>query len=247
VSATLVATNVCALDSWADNAGLSTNEDARIKRIAVECKKVGADIILANELVTYQNAEVFSKAMGWGGQHVDPKTLKVKKGDSCICKGDGGVSMGFIWNPDVFDPYWFKLIDGYPAWNRNRWSLACRGYLDGKRVGLLGVHLEFMPKGTNKIKKYDTVRYEQIDGALDMVMSPNQSWVVLGDENHASSDKPDAPGNAAKKHGLVNVDTGNIIRAQMTKDIKKGKPRMVKLGTATDHPMLVIPDVIVPK
>jgi hypothetical protein len=42
------------------------------------------------------------------------------------------------------------------------------------------------------------------------------------------------------------VDAGNIIRAQMTKDVKHGKPRMVQLGSATDHPMLVIPDVVVP-
>jgi hypothetical protein len=191
---------------------------------------------------------VFSKAMGWGGNLVDPKTMKVESGDSCILRGSGhaGVAQGFIWNPDVFQPYWAKEIDTYPGWSRNRYAVAMRGFLEGKRVGVASVHLEFMPKGPNTVKKYDDIRYKQIDGLLDDVQSPNQSWIVLGDQNHAPSDKPDAPGNAAKAHGLVNVDAGNIIRAEMTKDIKHGKPRMVQLGSATDHPMLVIPDVVVP-
>jgi hypothetical protein len=250
VSATFVATNVCALDSWASAAGLSTDEDARIRRIAAACREVGADVIQVNELVTYQNAEVFSRAMGWGGQRsqVVNDRLVVKKGDSCLLRGSGhvGVAQGFIWNPDVLQPYWAKEIDTYPGWNRNRYAVALRGLLEGKRVGIASVHLEFFPKGTNNRPFYDGIRYKQIDGLLDDVQSPGQSWAVLGDENHAPSDKPDAPGDAAKAHGLVNVDAGNIIRAQMTPDIRHGRPRMVKLGTATDHPMLVIPDVVVP-
>ena len=250
MSATFVSVNVCALDSWARAAGLSTDEDARIKRIAGICKSVGADVIQVNELVTYQNAEVFSRTMGWGGQRSQVQDTKVivKKGDSCMLRGSGhaGVAQGFIWNPDILQPYWAKEIDTYPGWSRNRYAVALRGHLEGKRVGLASVHLEFFPKGPNNIKRYDDIRYRQIDGLLDDVQSPGQSWIVLGDQNHASTDKPDAPGNAAKAHGLVNVDTGHIIRAQMTKDIKHGKPRMVKLGTATDKPMLVIPDVVVP-
>ena len=45
MSATFAFPNVCALDSWARAAGLSTDEDARIKRIAAKCKEVGADVI----------------------------------------------------------------------------------------------------------------------------------------------------------------------------------------------------------
>lgn len=249
MSVPIVATNVCGLDSWAQASGLSTDEDARIKRIAAKCKEAGAKVILANELVTYQNAQVFAKAMGWGDKlAVDTETGKIiyPKGASCICKGEGGVAMGFIWDPEFFQPYWFKLIDGYPGWNRNRYALACRGFLEGKRVGLVGFHLEFFPKGPNNKPFYDNIRYRQVDGTLDDVMSPHQSWITLGDYNHARGDKPDSPGNAAEEHGLVPVDTGNIIRAHMTKDIQHGKPKMVALGSATDHPMLVIPEVKVP-
>jgi hypothetical protein len=251
MSATLVSTNVCALDSWAAAAGLSTNEDARIKRVAAACREVGADVIQVNELVTYQNAQVFAKAMGWGDKlAVDTNTgaIKLHPEASCITKGKGhaGVGMGFIWNPDVWQWFQLKLEDTYPGWDRNRWSLAGRGHLEGKRAGLASVHFEFMPKGPNNIKRYDDIRYEQMDCLLDTVKLPRQSWMVLGDQNHAPSDKPDAPGDAAKKHGMVNVDAGNIIRAQKTKDIQTGKPRMVQLGSATDHPMLVIPDVTVP-
>ena len=258
MSATFVSTNVCALDSWAASSGLSQNEDARIKRIAAACKEVGADVIQVNELVTYQNAEVFSSAMGWGGKLAMSKTAGKYNGQidvnikdaSAILKGSGhaGVAQGFIWDPDVFQ--WFQLKEEvtYPGWSRNKYAVAGRGYLEGKRVGLASVHFEFMPYGTNDVPKYDTIRYEQMDCLLDKVQrSPSQSWIVLGDENHSSNDKPDAPGKAAYKHGLVGVDTGNIIRSQMTKDIKHGTPRMVKLGAATDHPMLVIPGVIVPK
>lgn len=250
--ATIAFTNVCALDSWAAASKLSTNEDARIKRVAGILKEHGVDIIGVNELVTYQNAELFAKSMGWGSQRSQASGahgLDVKKGDSCMLRGTGhpGVAMGWIWNPDILQPYWAKEIDTYPGWNRNRFALALRGFLNGPRVGLGLFHLEFFPKGTNNIKKYDDIRYNQVDGFFDDVQSPHQSWFVGGDENHASSDKPDAPGNAAKAHGLVNVDTGNIIRAHKTKDIKSGKPYMVKLGTATDHPALIIPDVVVPK
>ena len=258
MSATFVSTNVCALDSWARASDLSTDEDARIKRIAAACKEVGADVIQANELVTYQNAEVFSRAMGWGGRLAMEKDADGEyngkidvsvKDASAILKGSGhvGVAQGFIWNPDIFQ--WFQLKEEvtYPGWSRNKYAVAGRGYLEGKRVGLASVHFEFMPYGTNNIKRYDDIRYEQMDCLLDKVQrSASQSWIVLGDQNHSKNDKPDAPGNAAKKHGLVNVDTGNIIRSQMTKDIKHGTPRMVKLGSATDHPMLVIPNVTVP-
>lgn len=251
MSATFVDVNACAYDPWAATSKLSQDEDARIKRLAVECKEVGADVIAVQELVTYQNAEVFSKAMGWGGQRSQVRDNKVviKEGDSCMLRGSGhpGVALGLIWNPKVFQPYWAKEIDTYPGWSRNRYGLALRGFLEGKRVGLGVLHLEFFPKGPNNLKKYDDIRYNQVDGFLDDVQSPNQSWFLLGDQNHAPSDKPDAPGNAAKKHGLVNVDAGNIIRGQATKDIRHGKPYMRKLGTATDHPMLVIPDVVVPK
>jgi hypothetical protein len=253
MSATFVSVNVCALDSWAKSAKLSTDEDARIKRIAGACKDVGADVIQVNELVTYQNAQVFAKAMGWGDSlGVDTKTGKInlKKGDSCILKGSGhvGVAQGFIWNPDVLQPYWAKEIDTYPGWDRNRYAVAMRAFLEGKRVGLGSVHLEFYPKGTNNKPRYDDIRYEQMDGFFEEVKSPNQSWLVLGDQNHAENDKPDAPGKAAFKHGLVGVGIPSfIIRAQRTKDIKVGKPRMVALGKATDKPMLVIPDVTVPR
>lgn len=256
MSATFVATNVCALDSWAASSGLSQNEDARIKRVAASCREVGAKVIQVNELVTYQNAEVFSQAMGWGGKLAMEKDsdgnyngkIKLHKEASAILKGSGhaGVAQGFIWDPDFFQ--WFQLKEEltYPGWSRNQWAVAGRGYLEGKRLGITSVHFEFLPYGTNNKPKYDKVRYEQMDCLLDKVKLPSQSWMVLGDQNHSSNDKPDAPGDAAKKHGMVNVDTGNIIRAQKTKDIKSGKPRMVKLGSASDHPMLVIPDVIVP-
>lgn len=253
---TIAFTNVCALDSWAASAGLSKDEDARIKRIASTLRSHDVDIIGVNELVTYQNAEVFSKAMGWGGKLGIGKTNgeyngKVELGEevSCLLKGSGhaGVGMGWIWNPDVLQPYWGKETDTYPGWSRNRWSLAMRGFVGGKRVGLGLFHLEFEPRGDNsKAKFFNGIRYKQIDHGLDTMMSPNQSWIVGGDWNHASHDKPDSPGNAGRKHGLVNVDAKNIIRAQKTKDIKTGTPRMVKLGTASDHPALIIPGVSIP-
>lgn len=251
MSATFVSVNACALDSWARAQGLSTDEDSRIKRLAGLCKDVDAKVIQVNELVTYQNAEVFSKAMGWGGQRsqVVNNALVVKAGDSCMLRGSGhvGVAQGFVWDPDVLQPYWAKEIDTYPGWDRNRYALAMRAKLEGKRVGIASVHLEFMPRGTNNVPKYDTIRYKQIDGLLDDVQSPRQSWIVLGDYNHSSNDLPDTPGKAAKEHGLTQfIDTGHIIRATATKDIQHGRPRMKATGTATDKPMLVIPDVIVP-
>jgi hypothetical protein len=71
--------------------------------------------------------------------------------------------------------------------------------------------------------------------------------MVLGDYNHAKNDLPDAPGDAAKDHGLTKyINAGSIIRGMATPDIKCGKPRLEALGRATDKPMLVLPDVVVP-
>ena len=224
------------LDSWARASKLSTDEDARIKQIAGVLREHEVDIIGVNELVTYQNAEVLSEAMRWGGQRSQadgPHGLKVKKGDSCALRGTGhvGVAMGWGRNPDVLQPYWAKECDTYPGWSRNRWSVAMRAKLGGKNVGLDLFHLEFEPRGDNsKAKYYNGIRYKQVDMGLDTVMSPNQSWLIGGDWNHASNDAPDSPGNAGRKHGLVNVDKGNIIRAMKTKDIKTGTPYMVSLS-----------------
>jgi hypothetical protein len=236
---------------WAKK--LSGSPSTRIKRIAAILREQNVDVIGFNELVTFANAEAVSKAMGWGGQRSakdGEHGLKVKEGDTCALRGTGhaGVAMGWIWNPDVFQPYWGKEMDTWPGWQRNRWSLAMRGFLGGKRLGVQLFHLEFMPYGDNtKAKYYNGIRYKQIDFGLDTSMSPNQSWLVGGDWNHAANDSPDSPGNAGRKHGLVNCATNNIIRAQKTKDIKTGKARMVSLGSASDHPALIIPGVVVPK
>jgi hypothetical protein len=257
--AAIAFTNTCALDSWAAASKLSGDEDTRIKRIAAELKERGVQIIGANELVTYQNAEVFSKAMGWGGRlgmvkgsdgKYNGKIDLTLPESSGVLKGSGhpGVAMGWIWNPDILQPYWAKEVDTYPGWGRNRWSMAMRAFLGGKRLGLQLFHLEFEPKGDNsKASYYNGIRHKQVDFGLDTSMSPNQSWFVGGDWNHASNDKPDSPGDAGRDHGLVNVDTGNIIRAMKTKDITNGKPYMVPLGKNTDHPALIIPNVVVPK
>lgn len=261
-AATVAFINVPCYDGWARVAKLSTDEDTRLKRAAAVLREHNVDIIGANELVTYQNAEVLSKAMGWGGRlgmtKVDGKyngkiDLDLPEASGFL-KGSGhpGVAMGWIWDPNVLAPYWGKEMDTYPGWSRNRWSLALRAKLlqqDNHRLGMQLFHLEFEPRGDNtKGKFYNGIRYKQIDFGLDASMSPNQSWFVGGDWNHAANDAPDSPGNAGRKHGLVNCATNNIIRAQKTKDIKTGKAHIVQLGRGVaDHPALIVPGLVVPR
>ena len=241
MSVTLGIANVCALPRWARHAGLSTNFGARAKTITSHARKAGVDILFVQELVTYDNAKLLSRLMGWGGQMVDPISLDPEQGDSCVLKGDGGVAMGFIWNPHVIQPFQLAKTNTYPGWSRNKWSVNGRWHVEGKKCGFACVHFEFEPRGTNNIPKYDKVRYEQMDGLLDQVRKPNQSWIVAGDQNHAFKDKPDAPGDAAKKHGLTQqIDAGDILRGQATKDVQLiGKARRIALGSGSDHPLIV--------
>jgi hypothetical protein len=241
VSVTLGVLNVCALDRWARPQGLATPFSRRADDIAAVCKQHGVDLMLVQELVTYANAKLLSKHMGWGGQMTDPDELDPKKGDSCILKGEGGVAMGLIWNPDKVQFYQLGLTNTYPGWARNRYSLNGRAFVEGKRCGFASVHFEFMPKGPNNQPYYDNIRYKQMDGLLEQVKRPRQSWIVAGDYNHARNDRPDTPASAATKHGVKqHIDAGNIIRGMATTDIKlHGAAKMIPLRGASDHPMLL--------
>jgi hypothetical protein len=171
---------------------------------------------------------------------VDPVDLNPKTEHSCICKGEGGVAHGLVWNPDKVEFFQLALTNTWPGWSRNRYSLNGRCRIEGKKCGVASVHFEFLPYGPNNKPYYDNIRYRQMDGLLDQVKKPGQSWLVGGDYNHARNDKPDAPGNAAHAHGLVDMEAGDIIRAHRTRDIVVHKqPRMVSLRGHSDHPMLV--------
>jgi hypothetical protein len=239
--------NFCTYGPWRKN--LKGTPTAAVKEIAKILKREGVQVVQANEMCRDSLMLELSQAMGWG-KHMVPAKEQPGKGDSSILKygGHDGVGQGFAWDPDALQPYWGKEIDTYPGWSRNRYAVAMRAFLDGKRVGLGSVHLEYMPKGTNNKPFYDDIREKQMRGFFDDVKSPNQSWMVTGDENHAEDDKPDAPGKGAASHGLVSIGgpRGFIIRGQRTRDIKVGKPYKVDLDGWTDKPALIIPGVVVP-
>jgi hypothetical protein len=246
--AVFASVNFCTYGPWATK--LTGTATSRVRAIARLLKREGVQVIQANEMCRDSLMLELSAAMGWG-KHMVPPQSQPRKGDTSTLKlgGHDGVGQGFAWDPDVLQPYWVKEIDTYPGWSRNRFGVAMRAFLNGPRVGLGSLHLEFYPKGTNNKPFYDDIRYKQVDGFLEDVKSPNQSWLILGDENHAENDKPDKPGEAAYSHGLVSIGGPKsfIIRGQRTRDIKTRTPYKLDLDGHTDKSALIIPGVVVPK
>jgi hypothetical protein len=219
------------------------------------CRDRGVDVILAEELVTYANARMLSRMMGWGGDIVENDDPK--KGDSCVLHGDGGVATGIIWSPKLIRAISTGQI--VTSGSINRKATHGRFYVEDKKLGLSVFHHEYRPKGPNDEPFYDRIRYRQMDAVGTKLVKSNQSHISAGDANHDKDDKPDSVGNAAREHGMVDFDVasknrkngnitltktswgkgGRIIRGFATKDIQLTAQDTVRMYNWTDHNMLL--------
>lgn len=233
-------------------------ESWRVDRLVASFKKSRLDILLVQELKTYDNAQLISKKMGWGGRIVDDD--KPRKGDSCVLHGGfAPVATGIIWNPKKIEAISTGQVVTYAGWHRNKWATHGRFDIEGKKSGLAVTHLEFDPRGPNTKPKFDTIRRQQTDGMLDKIKKPGQTWIVGADANCDLDDDRDGFGMGLKAHGMVDTDRSaktnlngdrtlvkttwnkgyRIIRAGHTKDVKVPWQNTIRMYNWTDHNMRV--------
>lgn len=248
------------------NAHWMTKFWTRAEDICRELRKQKVDMILAQELATYNNAEHVSELMGWGGHIV--KDDKPKANSSCVLHGDFvPVATGIIWNPDKFDCDATGMIRK-SSHQRNRCSTWGHFRFEGEGIHIASDHAEFEPKGPNTSNYWNNVRYKQMDGLLDQLKKPGRSVLVGGDMNDALKDgtkkkgsgRWDGSGKAAREHNMRDGDTvavrryntdrtlakagwtkgGRILRTFTTPDIKIPLQNTINMHDWTDHNALLI-------
>lgn len=237
----------------------------RAEKICAEARRQRVDMIVAQELATYSNAQHLSNLMGWGGDIV--RDDNPKPGDSCVLHGDFvPVATGLIWNPDRWDcdDTWMIRKSKHM---RNRCSTGGHFRFDGEGIHIASDHAEFEPKGPNTSDYWNNIRYKQMDGHLDQLKKPGRTVLVAGDMNDALKDGPkragsgrwDGSGRAAHEHGMKdtaetavrrhNTDRtlakagwtrgGRIIRAFHTPDLKVPLENTINMHDWTDHNALL--------
>jgi hypothetical protein len=252
--------NACALPSWAANSKLQTNFNLRGPRLIDRLEPFEPDVLLVQELVTYANAKLLSRHMGWGGKIVDPETDKPKGGESCILHGDGGVATGIIWNPNVLECIYTGQSITYKGRKKRNFKETHGRFHGDTFVHLSTRHYEFEPKGVNYRSHWGNEdRYRQADAHLKNLQSPGRSIIVGVDANGDLDDPYDGFGLALARHNMLDTDQsakknlnkhistakttwkrgGRIIRGGHTKDIAVPWQTTVRMNGVTDHNAII--------
>lgn len=261
--------NVCALPRWAQSSGLNPSFKVRGPKIANRLKDFDVDFLAVEELVTYENAQILSRAMGWGGHIVGENDQgkgtgrdTPKAGDSCVLHGDGGVATGLIWDPKKIRCISCGQSKTYVGrYRRNFKETHGRFEIIGAEKYTLTVgHFEFEPKGPNYKSHWgNRERYLQADAQIDNNWSPPKTLIIMVDANGDLNDEFDGFGRALHAHDMRDTDEtakvnqnghigtakttwkrgGRIIRNGHTRDVRIPFQTTVGMAPLLDHNMLV--------
>lgn len=223
--------NRLANPTWRKNStGVTNSYAAAVPDLAELVHVARSDIHIGCEAGTYDQGELFNKALGWGGKKVwcDENGMndRPELGDSFVLHG-GTVTQDVGVNPrktTILECGQYTTVG-----DRNKWVTWALTRTAEVLLFEAGVHLEFEPRGVNKKGHWGNQRREdQLDSAMKQAKALAKGFarecrlksipiVVAGDMNGDADDPHDGPGEAAARHGFLDSDKSAQKRTNGTK------------------------------